>query len=364
MEILERAQALEAQGRDIVHMEVGEPDFDTPKLAVEAGVKALQAGRTHYTHSLGIEPLRRAIARSYGREHDLDISPDRVVITVGSSAALLLAFTVLLDPGDELIISDPGYACYPNIALSVGGVPVPVPVSAEAGFTYKVAEIERRVSPRTKAIVVNSPANPTGTITPAHTLEAIGELGIPVVSDEIYHGLVYEGQAQPILSIDPDAFVVSGFSKRYAMTGWRLGYLIVPPRYLRQVQALQQNLFISASDFGQWAALAALDATDEIEAMRREFDERRLFLIDALPSIGLEVPARPQGAFYMFADARRFTDDSKAFAIDLLEKAGVAVTPGIDFGSRGEGYVRLSYANSLPRLKEGIDRLGAYLASL
>lgn len=363
MEILERAQALEAAGSDIVHLEVGEPDFPTPRPATEKAIESLRAGRTHYTHSLGIAPLREAIARSFHSEYGVEVSAERVVVTTGSSPALLLAFAALLDPGEELIVSDPGYPCYPNIARTLGCEPIPVATGPESSFAYDPETVAQSITPRTKALVVNSPANPTGVLTAPEILRSLAAIGIPLVSDEIYHGLVYEGTAHSMLEFDPNAFVVGGFSKRYAMTGWRLGYLIVPPGYLRVVQALQQNVFISPSDFGQWAALAALDAREEVEAMRCEFDERRRFLTSALPGIGLEIPVQPQGAFYVFCDARRYTDDSASFAIELLERAGVATAPGVDFGARGEGYLRLSYATSLERIREGVERLDAYLSS-
>jgi aspartate/methionine/tyrosine aminotransferase len=364
MEILERAQALEANGRDIVHLEVGEPDFDTPIVAVDAGIEALRSGHTHYTHSLGIAPLRDAIARHIEKDYGVAVDAERVVVTTGSSAALVLAFAVLLDPDDEVIVSDPGYACYPNIIRALGGKPKPMPVSAPTDFAYDPVILGEQLTPRTKAIVVNSPSNPTGTLTPPNTLQALAELGPTVVSDEIYHGLVYEGSAHSILEFTSDAFVVGGFSKRYAMTGWRLGYMVCPADVVRQVQALAQNLFISPPDFGQWAALAALDSSDDIENMRREFDVRRLWLVDALARIGLPVPARPQGAFYIWADASRYTNDSAAFAVDLLERASVAVAPGIDFGSSGEGFLRLSYATSLDRIREGVRRMGEYLSTI
>lgn len=361
MEILERAQAMEARGHDVIHLEVGEPDFPTPPSAVDAGVAALREGRTHYTHSLGVEQLREAIAAGFARDYRVDVSPDRIVVTVGSSAALLLAFAVLLDPGDEILVTDPGYACYPNIARTLGAGTVPVPVGPETGFVYDPSDAKRAVTRSTRAIVVNSPSNPMGVLTGPAVMAELAGLGLPLVSDEIYHGLVYKGEAHTALEYDPDAFVVGGFSKRYAMTGWRLGYVVVPHTHLRQVQAIQQNVFISASDFGQRAAVAAIAASDDVEAMRLRFDERRRFLVDALPGIGLDVPVEPDGAFYVFADARPFTDDSLAFAFELLEHTGVAVTPGIDFGARGEGYIRFSYATSLERIREGVRRLGEYL---
>jgi aspartate/methionine/tyrosine aminotransferase len=363
MEVLERALELEAQGRDIVQLAIGEPDFPTPAPIVRAGTAALERGRTRYTHSLGIAPLRDAIAARFSKDYDVDLDPERVVVTVGSSSALLLVFAALLDPGDELVVTDPGYPCYPNIARAVGAVPKLVPVRPESGFAYDPDDVRRAVTPATKAIVVNSPSNPTGTLTPPDTMRALCEIGPAVVSDEIYHGLVYEGSAPSILQMDDDAFVVGGFSKRFAMTGWRLGYGIVPKPFLRHVQALQQNLFISASDFAQWAAIDALDTIDEAEQMRIEFDARRRYLLGELDRIGLPVPARPQGAFYVFADAGRYERDSLALAMDILERANVAVTPGIDFGPHGEGYLRISYTMSIERMAEGIRRLEQYFGS-
>lgn len=362
MEILERAQELESRGRDIVHLEVGEPDFDTPSGAVEEGIGSIRNGRTHYTHSMGIAELRAAVARLFADDHGVDVDPDRVLVTVGSSAALLLSMAALCDPGDEIIVPDPGYACYPNIARTLGIVPRAVPVYEVDGFTYDPDRVSNAVGPRTKAIMLNSPANPTGAVTPSSVIDALVGIGPTVVSDEIYHGLVYESVARTALRSSEEAFVVSGFSKRYAMTGWRLGYLVVPPSQLRAVQALQQNLFISASEFGQHAALAAIESRAEVAAMRLRFDERRRYVVSELNRIGLRVPVPPQGAFYAFCDARRYTDDSMAFALDILETAGVAVAPGIDFGRGGEGWIRVSYATSMGRLKLGIERLEAYLA--
>lgn len=360
MEVLERAIELESSGIDVVHLEIGEPDFPTPASAVRAGSAAMTGGRTRYTHSLGIAPLRDAIAARFSKDYGVEVEPSRVVVTMGSSAALLLAFAALLDPGDEVVVADPGYPCYPNIARVLGALPKPLPVRPENGFAYDPADVARAITAATKAVVVNSPSNPTGTLTDARTLRALSELGPALVSDEIYHGLVYEGEAHSALEFSDDAFVVGGFSKRYAMTGWRLGYLVVPERFVRQVQAMQQNLFISASDFVQWGALDALDAHDEVELMRTEYDRRRRYLLSALEDIGLAVPAVPQGAFYVFADASRFSRESMALANDILERVHVAVTPGVDFGAKGEGYLRFSYATAPHRLEEGVRRLKRY----
>jgi aspartate/methionine/tyrosine aminotransferase len=307
--------------------------------------------------------LREAIATRFSQDYGVQVEPDRVAVTVGSSAALLLAFAALLDTGDEVIVPDPGYPCYPNIARALGAAPRPVPVRAETGFAYDPRDVRGAVSAATKAVVVNSPSNPTGTLTPPETMQALSGLGVPLVSDEVYHGLVYEGTAHSALEVDDEAFVIGGFSKLYAMTGWRLGFLVVPPSFMRTVQAMQQNLFISASDFGQWAALEALDAKESVAAMRAEYDTRRRFLVGALEDTGLRVPVRPQGAFYVFADARAYAGDSMALALDILERTKVAVTPGIDFGPHGEGFLRFSYATSLERLREGTRRLVDYFRS-
>ncbi|MDI6873148.1 pyridoxal phosphate-dependent aminotransferase [Candidatus Solincola sp.] len=365
MEVLERALRMERDGHDIVHMEVGEPDFDTPRCIKEAAYRAMLEGKTRYTHSQGVRELREAISENYHRKYHVEVDPDRIVVTSGSSPAMLLLFAALLDPGDEVILSNPCYACYPNIVEFVDGKPVEVLVHEEDGFQYRPREIEKKLSPRTKAIIINSPSNPTGNLLEPEVMEEIASLagrGLYVVSDEIYHGLVYESKEHSILEFTDQAFVINGFSKLYAMTGWRLGYLIAPPEFVRPIQKMMQNLFISANDFVQWAGIAALtEAAEEVEAMVRTYDQRRRFLLPRLREIGFGVTVEPQGAFYVLANAKRFTADSYSFAMELLEKTRVAVTPGIDFGSGAEGYIRFSYANHLDRLKEGMRRLEEYL---
>lgn len=367
MEVLEKALQMEREGHDIVHMEVGEPDFDTPRCIKEAAYRAMLEGKTHYTHSQGVRELREAISEHYLEKYNVAVDPDRIVVTSGSSPAMLLLFASLLDPGDEVILSNPCYACYPNIVEFVDGRPVEVPVYEEDGFQYRPAEIERRLSKRTRAVIINSPSNPTGNLLEPETMEEIAALareGLYVVSDEIYHGLVYERREHSILEFTEHAFVINGFSKLYAMTGWRLGYLIAPAAFVRPIQKMMQNLFISANDFVQWAGIAALrEAGEEVAAMVRTYDERRRFLLPRLREIGFGVAVEPHGAFYILANAKRFTDDSYAFAMELLERTHVAVTPGIDFGSGAEGYIRFSYANRLERLAEGVRRLGEYLAA-
>ncbi len=365
MEVLEKAMDLEKQGKSIIHMEVGEPDFDTPASIKQAAVKALEGGSTHYTSSLGIPELREAVALHYREKYGACVDPEQVVVTSGTSPALLLIYAALLDPGDEVILSDPGYACYPNMVEFVDGRPVSVRVFEEDGFSYRHEGISAAIGPRTKGIMINSPSNPTGNLLDQETMRdiaSLGRRGLYVISDEIYHGLVYEGEEHSILEFTDHAFVVNGFSKLYAMTGWRLGYLIAPPEFVRPIQKMQQNLFISANAFVQYAGIAALtQACPEVEEMIRLYDERRRYLVAKVKELGFSIGVEPQGAFYILAGAGRFSGDSYAFAMELLEQAGVAVTPGIDFGPGGEGYIRFSYTTSLESIKEGVRRLEDYL---
>lgn len=362
MDILEKAKEMEAQGANIIHLEIGEPDFPTPEPIKEAAWRALKEGDTHYTHSLGKPELREEIARYYQRKYGVKVSPDQIVVTSGTSPALLLTLSVLLEREDEVILSDPHYACYPNFIRYVEGRPVFVPVREEDGFKYRVEDIRSCLSPRTKAIMVNSPANPTGTVFTAAELKALAGLGPYIISDEIYHGLVYEGREHTILEFTDRAFVINGFSKLYAMTGWRLGYVIAPPQFVRALQKLQQNLFICAGSFVQAAAIAALRECDEhVAKMVQIYDERRRYLLMRLKVMGVATQVEPTGAFYALANVKKYTRDSYAFALEILEKTGVAVTPGIDFGRHCEGYLRISYANSLENIKEGMARLESFL---
>ncbi|MGI9953158.1 pyridoxal phosphate-dependent aminotransferase [Moorellaceae bacterium AZ2] len=362
MDILEKAKGMEARGADIIHLEIGEPDFPTPEPIKEAAWRALKEDDTHYTHSLGKPELREEIARHYHRKYGVSVSPEQIVVTSGTSPALLLTLSVLLEREDEVILSDPHYACYPNFIRYTEGRPVFVPVREEDGFKYRVEDIRPHLSPRTKAIMVNSPANPTGTVFSATDLKALSELGPYIISDEIYHGLVYEGREHTILEFTDRAFVINGFSKLYAMTGWRLGYVIAPPPFVRALQKLQQNLFICAGSFVQAAAVAALRECDEYVAeMVRIYDARRRYLLGRLKAMGIATQVEPTGAFYALANVKKYTRDSYSFALEILEKTGVALTPGIDFGRHCEGYLRISYANSLENIKEGLDRLERFL---
>ncbi len=366
MEVLERAAELQRQGRSIIHLEVGEPNFDSPASVLRAGIDAMERGQTHYTHSLGHPELREAICQWYAEQYDVQITPARVVVTVGSSGALLLACAALLDHGDEALLSDPGYACYPNFISACGGVPVRLPVSEEDGFQLDPVEVDRLLGPRTRLVMLNSPANPTGIVTSPERMAALARVcagRAVLVSDEIYHGLVYGGRAHSILEVDPDAVVVSGFSKLYAMTGWRLGFMVLPEPLVRPVQKLQQNLFISAPDFAQFAGVAALrEARHDVERMRLAYDERRRLVLRRLREMDLDVLVEPTGAFYVFVNVGRHSGgDVYRFAFRVLEEAGVAVTPGVDFGPGGEGFIRISYANSLENIAEGMDRLQRFI---
>ncbi len=362
MDVLEKACELECRGAHVIHLEVGEPDFDAPACVREAAVRALHDGCTHYTHSLGILPLREAICRYYHEKYRVDVDPGRIVITSGSSPAIFMLFAALLEPGDEVIISDPHYACYPNFIRFVQGLPVRVPVLEADGFQYRPEAIEEKRSPRTRAIFINSPSNPTGNLLSAERMQAIAKMGPYVVSDEIYHGLVYEGREHSILEFTDHAFVINGFSKLFAMTGLRLGYLIAPRPFMRAIQKIHQNFFISANAAVQQAGIAALEsAWDDVAHMKAVYDERRRYMVQRLKGLGFGITVEPTGAFYVFANARHLSPDSYRLAFDILDKAHVGVTPGIDFGPHGEGYLRFSYANSLENIKEGLDRLERYL---
>lgn len=364
MEVLERARALEAEGADIIHLEVGEPDFDVPQCVKEACARAAAEGHTHYTHSLGSLELREAICEHYRRAYGVAVQPDQVVVTSGTSPAMLLLFAALVESGDEVILSDPAYACYPNYIRFAQGVPVTVPVYEEDGFQYRPEAVRERITPRTRAILINSPANPTGNLLTGERMQALAEMGPWVVSDEVYHGLVYEGRERSILEFTDHAFVLNGFSKLYAMTGLRLGYLIAPREYVRPIQKMQQNFFICASSLAQQAGLAALTgAGEEVARMKAIYNQRRQFMLQGLRALGFGITVEPTGAFYVFANARHFSTDSLKLAFDILERAHVGVTPGIDFGPHGEGYLRFSYANSLEAIAEGLRRLERYLQS-
>jgi len=362
MDVMERASILERQGRHIIHLEIGEPDFDTPQCIREAGMRAIREGKTHYTHSLGILELREAICRRYLDTYGVHINPDQVIVTSGTSPAMVLIFSALLGKRDEIIISNPYYACYPNIITYVGANCVFINVHEYDGFQFRPEEVAPKITPRTKAILINSPSNPTGNLLSADRMQRIADLGLYVISDEIYHGLVYEGKEHTILEYTDKAFVLNGFSKLYAMTGWRLGYVIAPPDFIRPMQKIQQNLFISANSVSQWAGLTALnEAQPDVERMKAIYDQRRHYVIKRLKELGFGIGVDPVGAFYVLARANHLSTNSYELAFEILEKAGVGVAPGIDFGTNAEGYLRFSYANSLENIAEGLKRIEEFL---
>lgn len=367
MEILARARALEAEGRSIVHMEIGEPDFPTPQPVVDAGIVALREGRTHYTPALGLPALRQAIAAHYGDA--LNIDAGRIAVTPGASGALQLVFGVLVGPGDEVLMADPGYPCNRHMVRLFEGEAVPVPVGPDEAFQLTLDTVQTHWNEHTRAVLIASPSNPTGTLVADDEMKAIAEFvqqrGGVLIVDEIYRGLVYEQEPACALNWPGDVFVVNSFSKYYGMTGWRLGWLVAPPAYIDAIERLAQNIFIAAATPAQYAALAAFNDDTERELQRRRavFRQRRDYLLPALQALGFDVSGTPHGAFYIYADCSRFTGDSLAFTYDLLERAGVAITPGIDFGMHNAaGYVRFSYANELEQLREGVRRIAEYLS--
>lgn len=363
MEVLERAQQLERKGINIVHLEIGEPDHNTDSQICKKAVSSIKSGDTKYTHSLGVAELREELSLFYKKKYNLSVSAQNVIVTTGSSPALFLCFASILDPGDEIILTDPHYACYPQIIKIAGGVAKFVRIYEQEDFQIDVSRLKKLISKKTKAILINSPSNPTGMLVNKDVMEQLAELRIPIISDEIYHGLVYEGKEQSILEFTESAIVVSGFSKLYSMTGWRLGYMIVPDPYVRPIQKLQQNLFISANSFVQSSGIEALRLSDnKIKNIVGKYKKRRDIMVTGLRDLGFDIKKVPDGAFYVFINTKKINTNSYELAFDILEKSHVALTPGIDFGSGGEGYLRFSYANSVENIKEGIARLKKYIS--
>lgn len=369
VEVLERATELATAGRDIVHMAAGEPDFATAGPIIEAGRAALAAGETHYSQAAGVPPLREALSRHYADTYGLDIPPSRIMVTPGASGALLLIAALLMNPGDGMLMTDPGYPCNRHFMRLVEGRGQLVPVGADSNYQLTGELAGQHWQDNTIGAMVASPANPTGTALSREELAALSQAvrarGGHLLVDEIYHGLGYEASTPSVLEVDPDAFVINSFSKYFGMTGWRLGWLVAPEAAVAELEKMAQNLFISMSTMAQYAALAGFEpATREILEERREiFRQRRDFLLPAIQDIGFEVPCKPQGAFYIYADASRFTQDSQAFCLKLLEEHGVALTPGLDFGHhRANEHLRFSYTTSLDRLELAVERLARVLA--
>lgn len=369
MELMGRAKALEQEGRDIVHMEVGEPDFPTPEPVIAAAQKFLATGQVFYTAALGLPELRQAISNFYRERYGSKVPMERIVITTGASAALLMALGVLVDRDQEWLLPDPGYPCNANFVHLLEGKVHRITTRAEEGFQPTAAQVRASWNGKTRGLLLASPANPTGTLIAAEQLHelhsAVRELGGTLLVDEIYHGLTYGTAASSATALGDDVFVINSFSKYFGMTGWRLGWLVVPPRYLREVEKLAQNLYIAPPTLSQYAALASFGAEniEILETRRREFATRRDVLLEGLSKLGFSIPARPDGAFYLYAEIGALAEDSHALAVGLLENAGVACTPGLDFGQQdAHRYMRFAYTTSVERLQEGLRRMAQFFS--
>ena len=367
MEIQTLAREVEAQGHDVIHLEIGEPDFRTPQPVIDAAVRALQSKPMNYTSALGLAELREAIARFYGDRYGVDVPASRIIVTAGSSAALLLAFGVLLDTGDEVLLSDPSYPCNRHFVRAYGGVPRLCPVGVDSRYQLTAGIARRHWNDRVRIVMVATPSNPTGTTLTADEVRDLAALarekGATLLVDEIYHELSYGAKPHTAVEVGEDVLVVNSFSKYFQMTGWRLGWLVVPPRLVRDVEKLAQNLFISPSTVAQHAALACFrpDTLEIVEARRRELDARRKFLVPALQSVGFKVPVVPEGAFYVYGDSSALASDSFELARRILREAHVAMTPGKDFGHHEpERHMRIAYTQPVKRLEEAVRRLGAF----
>ena len=366
MEVMERGMEMARAGLEVLQLGVGEPGFPPPPEVADAVAAAVAAGDTHYTDSRGLYRLREAIAADCERRRGTAISPEQIMVTSGTSPALLMVASLLLDPGDELILPTPHYPCYPNMVAMCGGRPVLVPTSPDDGYVIDVDRVRAAVTPRTRGILVASPANPTGAVQPPEVMRGLADLGVPILSDEVYDGLLYDGAvATSPLGMTDRCFVFDGFSKRYAMTGFRLGYVIAPKSAMRQLVSLQQNLFISASHFVQTAGLIALEAGEPHRRMMvAEYDRRRRVLVEGVRGLGLAVPVTPTGAFYVLADARHLGRDSLRLAFEILERTQVALGPGRDFGEIAEGFLRFSFAAAFEDITAALERLAQGLPAL
>lgn len=368
MELLEKAKAMEAKGKNIVHMEVGEPDFATPQAVKEKAIEAINENRTFYTHSLGIPELRNKIAEYYRQVENVSISPDRVVITNGTSGAFLLLAAILLDREKTLGISDPGYPCYKTFALLVDSPVITIPVTEETAFEVTVDHLSR-LKRLPHVLIVSTPSNPTGIVYHEETVYDLYRFMTRkdriIIVDELYNGLIYGKKTRTALSLSDEIVVINGFSKTHAMTGWRLGWMVVPQALVRPIQKVAQNVFISPPSIAQYAALTAFDVTDYLEMMRKTYERRRDFMLPRLKDMGFHIPVDPEGAFYIYAGIGKWRLDSMEFVERALSEAKVALTPGYDFGLfKADSHIRFSYANSLEMLKEGCERLDAWLKTL
>ena len=370
MKLLARARELEAQGKLIIHMEVGEPDFNTPQPIVDAGMAAIQNGDVHYTPALGLPALREAIAAFYLQQYNVVVSAERIIVTPGASGALLLALAAIIEAGQSVLLADPGYPCNRNFISLLEGKAQLINVDVTTHFQLNAELVEQNWQKNSAAVLLASPSNPTGTTIPEKNLSDIikfvKENNGAVLVDEIYQGLVYDSQPSTALSLADDVFIINSFSKYFSMTGWRVGWLVVPDEFVTVIDNLAQNIFLAAPTPAQCAALAAFKpkTIKILEQRRIEFKARRDYLLDALPKLGFTIPVTPEGAFYIYANCEAITDNSFAFAEQCLEQVGVAVTPGIDFGTnQAEKYIRFAYTTSLDNLKEAVRRLKDFINS-
>jgi len=367
MKLLARARELESAGRSIVHMEIGEPDFATPQPIVQAGIDALRKGHTHYTPALGLSALRTAIADDYQVRYGVEIDPDTIIVTPGSSGALQLACGVIVNPGDEVLLTDPGYPCNKHFVQLMGGIPNFIQLSEENNYQLTLDEIKKNWSPKTRAIILASPSNPTGIVLDDELLESVAlfakQKNAYLILDEIYHGLIYGSQAKTFAGRFDNVFIINSFSKYFCMTGWRIGWLISPKAFVNDVDKLAQNIFLASSTPGQYAALAAFsdESIQVLESYRAEFQQRRDYLFEAVQSLGFQIKHKPAGAFYLYANSSQLADDSFQLAEGLLENVGVAITPGKDFGeSNASAHVRFAYTTSLAQLELGVQKMRSY----
>ncbi len=364
MKLLARARELEAQGKNIIHMEVGEPDFNTPQPIVDAGMAAIKDGAVHYTPAVGLAALREAIAEYYLKQFNVSLLASRIIVTPGASGALLLALSLILEAEQSILLSDPGYPCNRNFVSLLEGQSILVNVDERCGFQLNSDLIKKHWQANSAAVLLASPSNPTGTLVEQNELAAIIEFvkqkDASLLVDEIYQGLVYDQKPTTALALSDDIFIINSFSKYFSMTGWRVGWLVVPDDFISVADNLAQNLFLAAPTPAQHAALAAFQpgAIKILEQRREKFKQRRDFLLTALPKLGFTIPVKPEGAFYIYANCEALTDNSFEFAEQCLEQVGVAITPGIDFGeNQASKYIRFAYTTSLENLKEAVGRL-------
>ena len=358
MEVFAKAQALEAQGRDIIHLEFGEPDFTAPSAAAESVKKSMEINEAGYTFSQGLEELRIEIAKKYANDYGVKILPEQVLVSNGSSLLLYLAIRILAPPGSQVILTDPCYACYENVVRLAGAEPVMIKLRHEDGFQLNVDDLKKRVTPKTRAMLINSPMNPTGVVFSSEVMTALAELDIPIISDEIYADLSFEDPPCSFLSYSPQTVAIHGFSKSYAMTGWRLGYMITPLEWMSAADRLHQNLMISTTEFVQEAGISVLrKSAAYCESMKTEFNRRRLFVLERMRELGMDLGYTPTGAFYVLYKYRDSGKSSLDLCHEVLEKTGVAIAPGRDFGLGAEGFVRISYAQSMEDLDRALNLL-------